>query len=295
MPRPPLTVIAGPTASGKSALAVRLAQAVGGEIISADSQQVYRRFDLGTAKPSPDELAAAPHHLISVVDPGEDFSAGRYQALADLAIAEVASRGKVPIVVGGTGLYLRVLLHGVVPAPPADPALRERLEALAHALGRSALHARLAEVDPQSAAVVQPNDLVRIIRALELWELTGKPASEQRAIHSFAEDRYPYRLFVLTPSREQLYQAIDRRAREMYAAGLVDEVRALVADGFRGAAAMGSVGYAQALEVVDGTLTLEAAIAKTAQQTRRYAKRQLTWFKKEKGARFVAPPYLEVS
>jgi tRNA dimethylallyltransferase len=292
--KPQLTVIAGPTASGKTALALRVASALDAEIVSADSQQVYRLFDIGTAKPSAAELAAVPHHLVSVVEPTEAFSAGRFQELADAAIAEISSRGRRVVVVGGTGLYLRVLLHGVVDAPPADTELRARLEDEARTLGRPALHARLAALDPGSAGRIEPTDLVRVVRALEIHALTGTSASEFRAQHAFTEDRYPFDLFVLTPPRDELYAAIDRRTHAMFAAGLVDEVRSLVARGLRNAAPMGSVGYSQALAVVDGRLTLDAAIADTAQKTRRYAKRQLTWFKKERGARFVAPPYSEV-
>ncbi|HEX9051545.1 MAG TPA: tRNA (adenosine(37)-N6)-dimethylallyltransferase MiaA, partial [Anaeromyxobacter sp.] len=163
-----LAVIAGPTASGKTALAVALARRVGGEIVNADSQQVYRGLDVGTAKPTAEERAAVPHHLLDVVDPGEGMDAARFVALADAAIADVASRGRIPIVAGGTGLYLRALLHGVVAAPGRDPALRARLEEEAARLGRPALHARLAAVDPAAAARIRPNDLVRIVRALEI-------------------------------------------------------------------------------------------------------------------------------
>ncbi|MHB8876852.1 MAG: tRNA (adenosine(37)-N6)-dimethylallyltransferase MiaA [Myxococcaceae bacterium] len=292
--RPHLTVIAGPTASGKTALAIRVARALGAEIVSADSQQVYRGFDIGTAKPSAEELALVPHHLISVVEPTETFSAARYQELADAAIASIAGRGHQVVVVGGTGLYLRVLLHGVVDAPQGDPLLRARLEAEAATLGRAALHARLAAIDPVSAKTIEPTDLVRTVRALEIHALSGVAASEHRARHQFTEDRYPYELWVLSPPREILYAAIDRRARAMFEAGLVEEVRALCARGLEKAPPMGSVGYAQALAVVQGRFTVEQAIAEAAQKTRRYAKRQQTWFKKERGARFVSPPYEEL-
>lgn len=283
----PLLVLAGPTASGKSALALELAQQLGAEIVGADSQQVYRRFDVGTAKPSPAELALVPHHLVSVVDPMEPFSAAKYQALADAAIADIQQRGKPVIVVGGTGLYLRILLHGVVAAPGSDASLREELELDDDAT----LHARLAEVDPATAARLPVGDRVRIIRALEIQILSGRSASEHRAEHAFAADRHPFRLFVLSPPREGLYEAINARTRAMFEGGLLDEVRALVAAGYREAAPMKSVGYVEALAVVEGQLGLEAAIAAAAQRTRHYAKRQLTWFKKEAGARFLSPPW----
>lgn len=286
-----LLVIAGPTASGKSSFALELAERLNAEIVSADSQQVYRHFDIGTAKPSPEELARVAHHLISVVDPLEPFSAGRYQTLADAAIEDIHARGKRAIVVGGTGLYLRVLLHGVVEAPPRDEQLRARLENEAAAHGRPALHARLMELDPQTARAISPNDLVRIIRALEIHALTGETASAHRARHRFEQDRHPFDLYVLNPPRDALYAAINARMRAMFDRGLLEEVRSLVARGYRHAAPMQSVGYAEALAVVEGRMTTADAVEKAAQATRNYAKRQLTWFRKEPGARFIPPPY----
>ncbi|MET0401126.1 MAG: tRNA (adenosine(37)-N6)-dimethylallyltransferase MiaA [Cystobacter sp.] len=291
-PGPVLTVIAGPTASGKTALAVALALREGGEIVGADSQQVYRHFDIGTAKPSEEERAAVPHHLVSVVDPLEPFSAAEYQRLADAAIAEISARGRRVFVVGGTGMYLRILLHGLVEAPGADPALRAEWEALAAAEGREAVHRLLAEVDAESAAKLPPRDLVRVIRALEIHRQTGKPASVFRREHAFAPSRYPFELYVLSPPREAMYEAINRRTEALFAGGLVDEVRELIARGYAGAAPMRSVGYVQAKAVVDGRLSVEEARALAAQETRHYAKRQLTWFRKEPGARFLEPPYV---
>jgi tRNA dimethylallyltransferase len=289
--RPFLTVIAGPTASGKTAIAIELARRHGGEIVSADSQQVYRSFDIGTAKPSAEELAAVPHHLISVVDPLEPFSAAEYQRRADAAVADITSRGKPVFVVGGTGMSHRIRLHRLVEAPGADPELRAELEALAAAEGREAVHRKLAEVDPETAAKLPPRDLVRTIRALEIHKQTGKPASEFRREHAFTEDRYPFRMYVLSPSREALYRTIDARTAAMFQRGLVDEVRELIARGYGDAAPMRSVGYVQARAVVDGRLSWEEALQQAAQETRRYAKRQLTWFRKEVGALFVEPPY----
>lgn len=291
MTRPRLTVIAGPTASGKTALALEVAKKRGAEIVSADSQQVYRHFDIGTAKPTAAELAEVPHHLVSVADPLETFSAARFQSLADEAIAEITKRGKQVVVAGGTGLYLRILLHGVVPAPPAAPELRQRLEQEATQHGRDHLHGRLAQVDPESAAWVKPTDLVRIVRALEIYELTGTTASQFRKDHQFAEDRYLFDLYVLDPPRDELYRRIDERTSRMFREGLLDEVRALLDRGYRDAAPMGSVGYPQALAHLEGKLSLEEAVAQTARETRRYAKRQLTWFRREPGARFIQPPF----
>ncbi|MFP2956569.1 tRNA (adenosine(37)-N6)-dimethylallyltransferase MiaA [Myxococcus sp. 1LA] len=289
--RPPLTVIAGPTASGKTALAIALAQRAGGEIVSADSQQVYRHFDIGTAKPSAEELAAVPHHLVSAVDPMEAFSAVEYQRRADAIIAEIAARGRPVFVVGGTGLYLRVLLHGVLEAPGAMPELRAELEALAAGEGREAVHRRLAEVDPETAAKLPPQDLVRVIRALEIHAQTGVPASVFRKAHAFAPDRYPFRLYVLSPPRDVLYRLINTRTQALFEHGLVEETRALMDRGYADAAPMRSVGYVQARAVVEGRMTRDEAIHDTAQETRRYAKRQLTWFRKEPGAVFLTPPY----
>ncbi len=287
----PLLVIAGPTASGKSGLALRIAEEMGAEIVSADSQAVYRYFDIGTAKPTPAELGRVRHHLVSVVDPDEPFDAARFQAMADRAIADARSRGRSVVVTGGTGLYLRVLLHGLSKVPGADPAIRRRLTEEASRLGLQAMHARLERVDPATAATVPPTNRVRVLRALEIYEQTGRPASELRAAHNFAERRYEHGLFVLTPPRDALYRDIDRRTRAMFEAGLVDEVHSLVARGFRDTAPMRSVGYAEALAVVEGRATLKEAIEQAARKTRQYAKRQLTWFKKEPGAQPVSPPY----
>jgi tRNA dimethylallyltransferase len=282
-----LHVICGPTASGKTALAIQLAQRLGAEIVSADSQQVYRYFDIGTAKPSQQELAAVRHHLVSVVDPMEKFSAARYQALADQAIAEIRSRGREVVVAGGTGLYVRVLLHGVIEGPKADPALREELEALSD----EALHQRLRAIDSDSATRLPARDRVRAIRAIEIHAATGRPASASRSAHAFSARRHEYRLWVLEPEREALYAAINARTKGMFASGLVDEARSLVQRGYLKAAPMRSVGYAQALQVIDGAFDEARAIELAAQATRRYAKRQLTWFRKEQGAVFLKPPF----
>jgi tRNA dimethylallyltransferase len=226
-----------------------------------------------------------------VVEPLEPFSAAEYQRRADAAIEDIASRGRPIFVVGGTGLYVRILLHGVVEAPGADPELRAALEALAAAEGREAVHRKLAEIDPETAAKLPAQDLVRVIRALEIHAQTGVPASQWRREHGFLPDRYPFRMFVLAPPRAPLYRAINERTEAMFARGLVEETRELLARGFADAAPMRSVGYVQARAVVEGRMTREEAIQDTAQETRRYAKRQLTWFRKEPGAVHLAPPY----
>ncbi len=286
----PLWIIAGPTASGKTALGVEVALAADGEIISVDSQQVYRHFDIGTAKPSAQQRVQVRHHLIDCVEPGQQFSAAQFLSSADAAIADIVQRGKQPILVGGSGLYLRVLLHGVVAAPPKDATLRAELEAFADANGNEALHQRLAQVDTVSAAKLAAADRLRVIRALEIFELTGQPASARRAEHAFESQRYPFRLLVLDLNRPELYARIDARTEAMFQSGLLDEVKSLVASGHEHAAAMRSVGYAEALQVLRGELSLDDAKRLVAQRTRNYAKRQLTWFRKESHADFVKAP-----
>lgn len=285
-----VAVIAGPTASGKTALAIALAARVGGEIVNADSQQVYRGLDVGTAKPTAAERAAVPHHLLDLVAPGEGMDAARFVALADAAIAEVAARGRLPIVAGGTGLYVRALLHGVVAAPGRDPALRARLQEQAARLGRPALHARLAAMDPQAAARIRPNDLVRVVRALEI-AAGGRRPSELHASHAFREDRYDATLVALDPPRDALHARIDARVREMFAGGILDEARALAARLGGAAPPKLPIGYAEALAVVRGTMDVDEAIRRVQVAHRRYARRQVIWLRRERGVAWVRPPY----
>jgi tRNA dimethylallyltransferase len=275
---PRLVVIVGPTASGKSQLALELARAAGGEVVSADSQQVYRGMDIGTGKVSRAERALVPHHLIDVCDPDQEMTAARFVELADRAIADATAR-RVPVVVaGGTGLYVRALLLGLFAGPPADPALRARLRAE----GLPALRARLAEADPLSAARIDPNDEKRTIRALEVLELTGEPMSrhQERHDHRVVAPRYPVRLVGLAPARDELYRRIDRRVEEMMAAGLLDEVRRLRAAGhgpeLRSQLA---IGYAELHRHLDGVLPLGESIRLIQRNSRRYARRQLSWYR----------------
>ncbi len=285
-----VAVIAGPTASGKTALAIALARRTGGEIVNADSQQVYRGLDVGTAKPTPIERAAAPHHLLDVVEPGEGMDAVRFVALADAAIADVAARGAIPIVAGGTGLYLRALLHGVVEAPGRDAALRARLEEEAARLGRPALHARLAELDPEAAARIRPNDLVRIVRALEI-AAGGRRPSELLAAHAFRGDRYDAVLLALDPPRDELRARIDARVRRMFEEGLLDEARALDARLAGAPPPKLPIGYAEAIACVRGALDLGEAIRRVQVAHRRYARRQVIWLRRERGVEWLRPPY----
>jgi tRNA dimethylallyltransferase len=291
--QPALTVIAGPTGAGKTDLAIALAERLGAEIVSADSQGVYRYFDLGTAKPEPAQLARVPHHLVSVVEPNEPFSAARWVTLADAAIADISARGRPVLVVGGTGLYVRALLHGLTDTPP-DLEVRRALEEEARRLGPEAMHRRLAEVDPAAAARLAVADVLRVVRALEIHTTTGTPPSELRAAHAFQAARYPARIHFLDPPREELEQRLASRARWMFERGLVKETAWLVDRGFRESAPMRSVGYRQALGVLDGELTPDQAERETFLESRRYAKRQRTWFRREPGTRFVPPPYAAV-
>ncbi len=281
--RIPLLAIVGPTASDKSAVGMALARRLDGEIVSADSMQVYRGMDIGTAKPSLGEQAEIRHHLIDAADPDEVFNVARYQELAGAAIADAASRGKLPIMVGGTGLYVDAVVRGFLfPDEGRNPAVRERLEreAAAGADGAPALHARLALCDPEAAARIHPNDLRRIVRALEVFEVTGRPITELRRKH-VPVNAYNARLFGLTMPREALAARIDARVNQMVAAGLVDEVRGLLQMGYDPeATAMQAIGYKEFAAYLAGREGLDRAIDAVKLETRKYAKRQMTWFRK---------------
>lgn len=276
-----LLCVVGPTASGKSALALRLAEELDGEIISADSMQIYRGFDIGTGKPSADERALVPHHFLDVAAPLEAWDAARWATEATAVIADVRARGKVPIVCGGSFLWVRALIYGLADAPRGDEQLRARHRALAESEGRPALHARLALVDPVSAARLAANDFVRVSRALEVFELSGVPLSQVQAAHGFREQRLPARLVGVARERAELDTLIAARVRAMLSAGLVREVEGLVAAGLGEARAMGSVGYRQVREAMAaGTAGDEAALADAiVRSTRVFARRQRTWLR----------------
>ncbi len=284
-----VAVIAGPTASGKTRLSLELAARAGGEIVNADSQQLYRGLDVGTAKPTPAERAAEPHHLLDVVEPGEAMDASRWCDLADAAIRAIAARGRLPVVVGGTGLYLRALLHGVVKAPRRDPALRARLEEEAARQGRAVRHRRLAEVDPQAAARIGANDLVRIVRALEI-AAGGKTQSQLFAGHGFRGDRYRFRIFALDPPREELHQRIDERVEAMFAGGILEEARRLLERGAGRLPERLPIGYAEAAACVRGELSRAEAVRRVQVAHRRYARRQVIWLRREPGVQWIRPP-----
>jgi tRNA dimethylallyltransferase len=276
-----LLAVVGPTASGKTELAIQLAERFGGEIVSADSVQIYRRFDVGSGKPTADERARAPHHLVDALDPLDPCDARRFADLADRALEGVRARGHVPIVCGGTFLWVRALLHGLADAPPADAAIRARHAAIVEAEGRAALHALLREVDPESAARLAPNDAVRVSRALEVYELTGQRQSARHAEHGFRTARYAARLVGARRERDELDRRIERRARAWLEGGWIDEVERLLADGLGAARAMGSVGYKEVREHVEGRLPrgeLEAAVVRA---TRVFVRRQRTWLREQ--------------
>lgn len=287
--RPALVVVAGPTASGKTRLAVELALRLGGEVISADSQQLYRGLEVGTARPTAAERAAVPHHLLDLAAPGEGMDAVRWAARADEAIAGLAARGRAALVCGGTGLYLRALLHGMVAAPGRDPAFRAELEAEAERAGRPALHARLAAVDPEAAARIMPNDLVRVVRALEISR-AGVAPSRLHAAHRFREERYRHRLLALDPPREELHRRIDARVEAMFDGGLLDEARALLARFGDPLPAKLPIGYAEAAGVVAGRLSRAEAVRRVQVAHRRYARRQVIWLRREPGVEWLRPP-----
>lgn len=284
--------IVGPTASGKSDLALALAHRLGGEIVSCDSMQVYRRLDVGTAKPSLDEREGIAHHMIDVVDPGDSFSAAEYGESAREAIAEILSRGAVPIVCGGTGLYLEALRGDRhTNAPRADEALRRELYAEASTEGGAArLYERLRELDPEGAEKVHPNNLRRVIRAIELATLTGVPKSRLDAESREREDLVDLLVFCLTyRERATLGDRIDRRVDRMMEAGLLSEVEGLYRDGYlaEGQTAEQAIGYRQLIPYLSGALALDEAVENIKTATRRYAKRQMTWFRRTPGVHLV--------
>ena len=287
-PEPLLVAILGPTASGKSALAVTLAQRFDGEIVSCDSVAVYRHFEIGTAKPSQQQRALVPHHLLDVAEPGEPFTAGEYSRRARAVIQEITKRGKLPIIVGGTGLYLRALLEGLFPGPERSEELRERLRARVEQRGSAHLHRILQRLDPSAAGKIHANDAAKLIRAIEVCL-----ASRSRMTELW-QQRDPlrgYRILRigLSPDRQMLYERINARAQQMFDDGLVEETKALVDryGGRKNATALDSLGYRQAGQFLRGELSREQAIAAAQQGHRNYAKRQMTWFRREPEVHWV--------
>jgi tRNA dimethylallyltransferase len=275
-----LIAIVGPTATGKTALAVRLAEHFGGEIVSADSRQVYRGMDVGTAKPLPEERAQARHWLIDVADPDETFSLGRFVELANQALADIWSRGKAPFLVGGTGQYVWALLEGWrVPRVPPNRVVREELEAKAEREGPEALVAELVAVDPQAARRIDPRNVRRLVRALEVYRLTGRPISAWRSRTQLECESL---IMGLSCERTELYRRIDARVDAMISAGLVDEVQSLLRRGYLPELpAMSGIGYRQVCEHLPGALSLEEAVARVKTETHRLARMQHAWFRRD--------------
>ena len=285
-----LLVVTGPTATGKTALAVQIALRTGGEVISADSMQIYRRMDIGTAKPTAEEMHGVPHHMLDVAEPGENFSAARYAEMASACVDDILARGRLPIVAGGTGLYIEGLLRGTeYAAAPADSALRSRLEEEYDTMGGAAFRDRLRQVDPERAQILAERDKKRLVRAWEIYCLTGRTITEHDRESRQRAPRYTALTYVLDyEDRQQLYDRIDRRAAKMFELGLVDEVRALMdANVPMDGTAMQAIGYKQTVDYLRGECTLQQAVELVQLRSRQYAKRQLTWLRRDPDARWI--------
>ncbi len=286
-----IQIIVGPTASGKTALAIKRALAGNGEIISVDSRQVYKGFVIGTSQPTGDELARVPHHLVNILDPGERITAGQYVNLIQGKIAELAELGKAPVLCGGTGLYVRALRLGLSKSGAADPRVRAAILARVEQEGAAAVHAELARIDPATAGRIHPNNIQRLVRALEIYETTGRPPSELREWEGDADEKTPavpgvgavqYELTGIKWPRDELYSRINERVSAMLEQGWVAEVEGLLQSGVsRSAHPMQGIGYRELASVVAGELPLDEAVPAIQQRTRNFARRQLTWFRKE--------------
>lgn len=283
-----ILILCGPTAIGKSALALELAQKLNGEIISADSQQVWRELDIGTAKPSPADRAKVPHHLIDVASPDEHFDVARYIALAEQAIEDISSRSRLPLIVGGAGLYIDSLLYGLCPAPPQDPKIRQLLMQRMEIDGVARLYEELQKTDPKRAQKIHPNDKTRIIRALEVYQISGKPLAEFHQRTWRKNPRYNFVQIGVTLPREELVKRIDQRLDWMMANGWDEEVRELLKFYPASSQALQSIGYKQLVQYLQGEKSREEAIAEIKKATRAFAKRQMTWFRKNNVA-FLEP------
>ena len=286
--KPELIVIAGPTASGKTACAVELCGRIGGEVISADSMQIYRGMDVLSAKPTAAEMRGIPHHMIGIADPAEKFSAPRYRDLAKRAIADVIARGKRAVLCGGTGLYINAVTRPMEFSEKCDEALRKELMAIADAPGgRRRLHDMLRQIDPEAAEKLHENDVRRVSRAIEVYRLTGRTQSAQARLDAQREGDYDETLFVLRWPREELYRRIDARVDDMLRAGLVEEVRRLHADERSHPTALQAIGYKEIAAALDGKLGMDEAVALVKQLSRNYAKKQMTWFQRDPRALWI--------
>jgi tRNA dimethylallyltransferase len=288
--KPKLVVVLGPTAVGKSDVALELALHMNGEIINADSQQVYRQMDIGTAKPSTELRHKIPHHVIDAVDPDEEFNVARYREIATAIIHDIHKRGRQAIVCGGTGLYIKALTRGLFLGPAQDAEIRASLTLKAQRDGLRSLYERLEQIDPSATSWIHPNDRQRIIRALEVYELTGKPMSEWQKGHAFGETPFTTLKIGMQRQRAELYDRINQRCDQMIAAGLVDEVKGLLARGYGlDLKPLRSVGYRHMGLFLTGQVSLEQAVFLMKRDTRRLAKRQLTWFRSDKETHWFHP------
>ena len=285
----PLIILTGPTAVGKTALSIGLAKAVDGEIISADSMQVYRKMNIGTAKIQQSEMQGVRHHLIDILDPGEDFNVVLFKKYALEAMKDIYSREKIPVVVGGTGFYIQALLYDInFEDNDNDMSYREELQTLAAEHGNSYIHDMLAGVDPESAEKIHENNVKRVIRALEFYKKTGMKISKHNEAESQKESPYNFEYFVLNDDRQKLYDRIDRRIDIMLADVLLDEVRSLVDEGYsRDLVSMQGLGYKEMIDYIQERYTLDEAVYTLKRDTRHFAKRQVTWFKREKQVTWV--------
>lgn len=283
-------MLAGPTASGKSCLAVELAREFDGEIVNADSMQVYIGMDVGTAKPTFEERKGIPHHLLDVVHPDEEFNAALYRSLAVPVIVDILGRGKACFVVGGTGLYIKALLGGLLPCPPADPEVRKDVRRQVEECGPEALHRMLTALDPESAQRIHPRDTVRVTRALEVIRLAGKPFSSLAKEHGFGDRVFTTFKICLQIEREDLYHRINQRSLAMVEQGLVEETKGLIDTGYSPQSKpMKSLGYRHALRYLEGMWSLHRMVEELQKDTRRYAKRQLTWFRADPEMNWRSP------
>lgn len=285
----PLIIIAGPTAAGKTKTAILLAKKIGGEIVSADSMQVYRHMDIGSAKVSLEEMQGVPHHLIDVLEPTEEFNVVRFQTMAKAAMEDIYTRGRIPLIVGGTGFYIQSVLYDIdFTESEGDTAYRHELEELSKKEGNEILYRMLSEVDPQSAGELHPNNVKRVIRALEYHHLTGQKISEHNQEQRQKVSPYDAYYFVLTMDRAKLYQRIDLRVDLMLEQGLVEEVRKLKDMGLtKNNVSMQGLGYKEILAYLNGEMTFKEAVYTIKRDTRHFAKRQLTWFRREPDAVWI--------
>jgi tRNA dimethylallyltransferase len=292
--KPKVIVICGPTGIGKTSVGIELAEKLGGEIVSADSMQIYRYMDIGTAKPTVEEKRRIPHHMIDIVDPDEDYDVVQFSRQARAIIAELDRRDRIPLVVGGTGFYIKTLLHGIFQSEPVNPQIRNRLKQEAEENGSGFLFERLKKIDPVAAGRIHPNDSYRIIRALETIESSGKAISEHHQNHGFADDPFTVLKIGLQLDRQNLYTRIDKRVDLMIEAGIVEEVTKLLEMGYTPELkSMQSIGYRHMVEFLGKKLPWDECVRTLKRDTRRFAKRQFTWFGADQQIKWYAPDQLK--